>query len=58
MTTGQPPTRSLGLIHRPRRNRRTDWARRMVRENVVTADDLIWPLSLVEGTATRCASSR
>ena len=55
MTTGQPPTRSLGLIHRPRRNRRTDWARRMVRENVVTADDLIWPLFLVEGERQRVA---
>ena len=44
---------SLGLTQRPRRNRRTDWARRMVRENVVTADDLIWPLFLVEGERQR-----
>ncbi|MCX8256099.1 Delta-aminolevulinic acid dehydratase [Beijerinckiaceae bacterium RH AL1] len=55
MTTGlrAPKTESLGLIHRPRRNRRTDWARRLVRENVVTADDLIWPLFLVEGEKQR-----
>ena len=55
MTTGlrAPKTESLGLIHRPRRNRRTDWARRLVRENVVTADDLIWPLFLIEGEKQR-----
>ncbi len=55
MTTGLRPatTDTLGLVHRPRRNRRTDWARRLVRENVVTADDLIWPLFLVEGERQR-----
>src|SRR6266852_4168638 len=39
----------LDLTTRPRRNRRTEWARRMVRENVLTTDDLIWPLFLTEG---------
>ncbi len=53
MTTGLPIDATLGLVHRPRRNRRTDWARRMVREHVVTADDLIWPLFLVEGERRR-----
>ena len=54
MTTGpRPDVTSLGLTHRPRRNRRTDWARRMVREHVVTADDLIWPLFLVAGERRR-----
>ena len=55
MTTGLRPdaTLSLGLIHRPRRNRRTEWQRRLVRENVVTANDLIWPLFLVEGDRQR-----
>jgi porphobilinogen synthase len=43
----------LDLTMRPRRNRRAEWARRMVRENVLTADDLIWPLFLVDGTRTR-----
>ncbi len=41
------------LSTRPRRNRKAEWARRMVRENVLTTDDLIWPLFLVEGTKTR-----
>jgi len=36
---------NLGLSVRPRRNRKTDWSRRMVRENVLTADDLICPSS-------------
>ncbi|MCB1450219.1 MAG: porphobilinogen synthase, partial [Nitratireductor sp.] len=26
-----------------------DWSRRMVRENTVTADDLIWPIFVIEG---------
>jgi porphobilinogen synthase len=43
----------LDLSTRPRRNRRAEWARRMVRENVVTANDLIWPLFVVEGSRTR-----
>jgi porphobilinogen synthase len=43
----------LDLAVRPRRNRQTEWSRRMVRENVVTADDLIWPLFLVDGTKLR-----
>ena len=55
MTAGLPPdtSTSLGLVHRPRRNRRTEWQRRLVRENVVTANDLIWPLFLVEGERQR-----
>ena len=44
---------TLDLSVRPRRNRRSEWARRMVRENVLTADDLIWPLFLVDGNRTR-----
>ena len=43
----------LDLAVRPRRNRKADWARRLVRENALTLDDLIWPLFLVEGTRTR-----
>jgi porphobilinogen synthase len=43
----------LDLTIRPRRNRRTEWSRRMVRENVITADDLIWPLFLVDGSNIR-----
>ena len=44
---------SLDLPTRPRRNRRTEWARRMVRESVLTTDDLIWPLFLTEGHNVR-----
>jgi porphobilinogen synthase len=45
--------RQLDLTNRPRRNRRTEWARRLVRENVLTADDLIWPLFVIDGKRTR-----
>jgi porphobilinogen synthase len=40
---------SLDLTVRPRRNRKAEWARRLVRENVLTTDDLIWPLFVVDG---------
>src|SRR3954451_10451783 len=40
---------SLDLAIRPRRNRKAEWARRLVRENVLTSDDLIWPLFVVDG---------
>src|ERR1700743_3177328 len=43
----------LDLVVRPRRNRKAEWARRMVRENVLTTDDLIWPLFLVDGSKVR-----
>ena len=43
----------LDLTVRHRRNRKCEWARRMVRENVLTADDLIWPLFLVDGERRR-----
>ncbi|HWP86638.1 MAG TPA: hypothetical protein VNM70_02080, partial [Burkholderiales bacterium] len=43
----------LDLTVRMRRNRRSEWARRMVRENVLTTDDLIWPLFVMDGTNAR-----
>ena len=43
----------LDLASRPRRNRRSEWARRMVRENVLSTDDLIWPLFIVDGHNVR-----
>jgi len=46
---------ALDLTIRPRRNRKAEWARRLVRENVLTTDDLIWPLFVVEGNKTRSA---
>jgi porphobilinogen synthase len=44
---------SLDLAIRPRRNRKAEWARRLVRENVLTTDDLIWPMFVVDGNNTR-----
>ncbi|QQO37357.1 porphobilinogen synthase [Bradyrhizobium diazoefficiens] len=49
-TTASP---ALDLAIRPRRNRKAEWARRMVRENVLTTDDLIWPLFLIDGNNKR-----
>jgi porphobilinogen synthase len=41
---------SLGLTRRMRRNRKSDWSRRLVRENRLTTDDLIWPLFLIDSS--------
>jgi porphobilinogen synthase len=49
----QAEAKTLPLVERPRRNRKSDWARRLVRENVLTVDDLIWPIFLTDG-ANRC----
>src|SRR6201998_1990665 len=49
--TSQTP--ALDLTIRPRRNRKAEWARRLVRENVLTSDDLIWPLFVVDGHNAR-----
>src|SRR6202012_2452930 len=43
------------LTTRLRRNRKSEWARRMVRENVLTTDDLIWPLFVSAGHNQRSA---
>jgi porphobilinogen synthase len=45
----------LDLSVRPRRNRKADWTRRLVAETILTVDDLIWPLFLVDGSKTRAA---
>jgi porphobilinogen synthase len=47
------PAPRLDLIHRPRRNRKAEWSRRLVRENVLTTNDLIWPLFLIDGERRR-----
>jgi porphobilinogen synthase len=44
---------SLDLHVRMRRNRKSEWARRLVRENVLTTDDLIWPLFVADGVNRR-----
>lgn len=38
---------------RMRRNRRSDWSRRLVRETNLTVNDLIWPIFLVDGVDVR-----
>ncbi len=38
---------------RLRRTRQSDWSRRLVRENTLTADDLIWPIFVVDGERRR-----
>ena len=43
----------LSLVQRPRRNRQTDWARRLVRETVLTTNDLIWPIFIIDGEKRR-----
>jgi porphobilinogen synthase len=35
---------------RPRRNRTDAWTRRLVAENALSVDDLIWPIFIIEGT--------
>ena len=44
---------TLNLTQRLRRNRKSDWARRLVRENSLSVDDLIWPIFLVAGSTPR-----
>ena len=55
LTTEAPATDTapLDLTVRMRRNRQSEWRRRMVRENVLTTDDLIWPLFVVDGDNIR-----
>jgi porphobilinogen synthase len=46
-------THAVDLItghRRMRRNRKAEWTRRLVRENRLTVDDLIWPVFVVPGT--------
>ena len=49
----QGPTASGFPATRMRRNRRSSWSRRLVRETSLTTDDLIWPIFLIEGTRAR-----
>ncbi|OBQ61367.1 porphobilinogen synthase [Mesorhizobium erdmanii] len=49
-------TRSVDDItssRRLRRMRKADWSRRLVQENRLTVDDLIWPIFVVEGKDVR-----
>lgn len=38
---------------RMRRNRRTDWSRRLVSENQLSVNDLIWPVFIQDGTSQK-----
>jgi porphobilinogen synthase len=53
----QPETsveaKSYDTRTRLRRNRVNGWTRRLVSENAVTVNDLIWPVFAIEGTNTR-----
>jgi porphobilinogen synthase len=46
MTAGRFPATRL------RRNRHDAWTRRMVAENRLSVDDLIWPVFIIDGTGT------
>jgi porphobilinogen synthase len=50
VSNGRP---RLQLPRRPRRNRKSEWSRRLVRETELSVSDLIWPVFLVEGEARR-----
>jgi porphobilinogen synthase len=43
----------LDLTRRMRRNRKSEWSRRLVRENSLTVSDLIWPIFLMDRSENR-----
>ena len=43
----------MQITHRPRRNRKSDWARRLVAEHSLSVNDLIWPVFIVAGENKR-----
>ncbi len=43
----------LDLAVRPRRNRKAEWSRRIAAENVLTVDDLVWPVFVCDGENKR-----
>jgi len=52
MITDQPPTTGFPAI-RPRRMRRSAFSRRLMRETGLSADDLIYPVFVLEGKGRR-----
>jgi porphobilinogen synthase len=52
-TESTATAKPLALTHRPRRNRKADWSRRLVAEHQLSVNDLIWPLFLMEGSGRR-----
>ncbi|PSB12939.1 porphobilinogen synthase [filamentous cyanobacterium CCP1] len=49
----QPRSSVSATVHRPRRLRRTETLRRMVRENRLRVEDLIYPVFVMEGEGQR-----
>lgn len=47
------PAEPLALNTRLRRNRKTEWVRRLVAENSLSVNDLIWPVFVTEGKNIR-----
>jgi porphobilinogen synthase len=57
MSETQGIARGTFPTSRMRRNRRDDWSRRLVAENCLTINDLIWPVFVVDGDNRREAVS-
>lgn len=53
MSEGNPVARGRFPATRMRRNRRADWSRRLVAENSLSVNDLIWPVFVVDGDGRR-----
>ena len=51
--TGREPGHGQFPATRMRRNRRADWARRLVAENMLSTADLIWPVFVIDGEGRR-----
>jgi porphobilinogen synthase len=49
----QSASAALDLPVRMRRNRKSEWSRRMMRQSVLTTNDLIWPLFVADGDNKR-----
>jgi porphobilinogen synthase len=50
---GGPSVDEITGSRRLRRMRKADWSRRLVQENRLTVDDLIWPIFIVDGEERR-----
>jgi len=54
--SGRPDvTSQLELAKRPRRNRKSEWSRQLMRENSLSVADLIWPIFVMDGSEARTA---